>query len=199
MAFIGNLLWFVFGGFVGGTMWLLSGLFMCCTVVGVPLGVACFRIARFAYCPFGKELVPVEWLGEKRIAGTGVFQLIWIVLPGWVLALMNGLIGVVFCCTLIGIPWGIAYFRLAEASFAPLGKRVVSKDYAKALRTKYYESKASAALGRGQGNGGATIIVENRQEPGGGGQEEEGVRHGGGRMWRVANKTRMGRAAQGAR
>ena len=107
-------------------------------------------------------------MGEKRILGTGFIQFFWIILPGWVLALMNGLIGVVFCCTLIGIPWGIAYFRLAEASFAPLGKRVVSKDYAKALRTKHFESKAAAAFG--QGGGGPTIVINNQQQPGGGGR-----------------------------
>lgn len=151
MAFVGNLLWFVCGGFVGGTLWMLMGLLMCCTVVGIPVGIACFRIGRFAYFPFGKELIPAEWMGEKRIAGTGLIQFFWIILPGWVLALENALVGVVFCCTIIGIPWGIAYFHLASASFAPLGKRVVAKEYAKVLRQKYYENKANAALGGGNG------------------------------------------------
>ena len=146
MAFVGNLLWFVFGGFIGGTLWMLMGLLMCCTVVGIPVGIACFRIGRFAYFPFGKELIPAEWMGEKRILGTGFIQFFWIILPGWVLALENALVGLAFCCTIIGIPWGIAYFHLAAASFAPLGKRVVDKDYAKVLKTKYYEAKAEAKL-----------------------------------------------------
>jgi len=147
MAFIGNLFWFVFGGFAGGTMWMLMGLLACCTVVGVPVGIACFRIGRFAYFPFGKQLVPAEWLGEKRIFGTGLIQLCWILLPGMALAVANAVLGVVFCCTLVGIPWGIAYFRLAAASFAPLGKRVVAKDYAEVLKRKFYEKKANEALG----------------------------------------------------
>ena len=146
MAFIGNLLWFVFGGFIGGTLWMLAGLLMCCTVVGIPVGIACFRIGRFAYFPFGKELVPAEWMGEKRIFGTGFIQFFWILLPGWMLALWHAFIGIAFCCTIIGIPCGIAYFRLAGASFAPLGKRVVAKDYARVLKQKYYEAKADAAL-----------------------------------------------------
>lgn len=156
MAFIGNLLWFVFGGFACGTLWMLMGLVMCCTVVGIPVGIACFRIGRFAYFPFGKELVPAEWMGEKRIPGTGVVQFFWIVLPGICLALAEAFLGIAFCCTIVGIPWGIAHFRLAAASFAPLGKRVVAKDYAKALRTKYYEAKAAAALGTGNGGSAET-------------------------------------------
>ncbi|MBQ7252886.1 MAG: YccF family protein [Kiritimatiellae bacterium] len=163
MAFIGNLLWFVFGGFIGGTLWMLMGLLMCCTVVGIPVGIACFRIGRFAYCPFGKELVPAEWMGEKRILGTGLIQFFWIVLPGICLALWHALVGVVFCCTIICIPWGIACFHLAGASFAPLGKRVVAKDYAKVLKQKYYESKANAALGTA--NAGPTIVVNNQSSP----------------------------------
>lgn len=160
MAFIGNLLWFVFGGFVGGTLWMLSGLLMCCTVVGIPLGIACFRIGRFAYFPFGKELVPAEWMGEKRIFGTGLLQFFWIILPGICIALAEAFLGIAFCCTIVGIPWGIAHFHIASASFAPLGKRVVAKDYAKVLKQKYYESKAAAALGTG--NGGPAVVAGNQ-------------------------------------
>ena len=147
MAFVGNLLWFVFGfGFLTGTLWMLAGLFFCITVVGLPVGIACFRIGRFSYFPFGKELVPAEWMGEKRIAGTALVNFFWILIPGVVLALTYVTLGIVDCCTIIGIPFGIANFKLAGASWAPLGKRVVSKDYAKALKTKYFEAKANAAL-----------------------------------------------------
>ena len=146
MAFIGNLLWFVFGGFIGGTLWMLAGLLMCCTVVGIPVGIACFRIGRFAYLPFGKELVPAEWMGEKPIPGTALVNFFWICIPGIVLALAHATVGLTLCCTIIGIPFGLANFRLAGASWAPLGKRVVEKAYAAVLRTKYYEAKANAKL-----------------------------------------------------
>ncbi len=168
MAFVGNLLWFVFGGgWLFGSLWMLSGLLCCLTVVGIPMGVACFRVGRFAYLPFGKELVPAEWMGEKRITGTALMNLCWILLPGWMLAVAHVLYGLVLCCTIVLIPYGLANFRLAQASWAPLGKRVVDKDYAKALKTKYFEAKANAALG--QGNGGPTVIVNN-QSAGGYGQ-----------------------------
>lgn len=161
MAFVGNLLWFVIGfGWLTGTLWMLAGLLLCATVVGIPMGIACFRVGRFAYLPFGKELVPAEWLGEKRIPGTALMNFFWICLPGIVLALTHASVGLGLCCTIIGIPWGLAHFRLAGASWAPLGKRVVAKDYAAVLRTKYYEAKANAALGRS--NGGTTVIVNNQ-------------------------------------
>lgn len=165
----GQFVWFVIGfGWLTGTLWMLAGLFLCATVVGIPMGIACFRVGRFAYLPFGKELVPAEWLGEKRIPWTALMNFCWICLPGIVLALTHATVGLTLCCTIIGIPWGLAHFRLPGASWAPLGKRVVAKDYAAVLRTKYYEAKANAALG--QGNGGTTVIVNNQAggpQPGG--------------------------------
>ena len=55
MTFIGNLLWFAFGGIWLGLAWLLIGLLWCCTIIGIPFGIASFRIAGFAFCPFGKK------------------------------------------------------------------------------------------------------------------------------------------------
>jgi hypothetical protein len=72
MAFVGNLLWFIFGGGIFSCiLWFLGGLLLCVTVVGIPFGLAAFRIARFAAFPFGKELVDNRLLGGTRIAGTG--------------------------------------------------------------------------------------------------------------------------------
>jgi uncharacterized membrane protein YccF (DUF307 family) len=78
MALLGNLIWFIFlGGFLLGLGWLVAGAILCLTVVGIPFGVACFRIASFAFFPFGKELVDARALGEGRIAGTGLFLFVW--------------------------------------------------------------------------------------------------------------------------
>ena len=123
MAFVGNILWFVLGGVWLGLSWLLAGLVCCCTIVGIPFGVACFRIAGFAFCPFGKKLVPAPGAG----VGTAILNIIWIVFAGFWLALSSAIAGIICCCTIIGIPCGIACFNIAQASFAPLGKRVVAK------------------------------------------------------------------------
>lgn len=88
-------------------------------------GVACFRIAGFSFCPFGKKLVESESAGVC----TALLNLIWIVFAGFWLALGSAILGVAYCITIIGIPWGIACFNIAQASFAPLGKKVVKKKF----------------------------------------------------------------------
>ena len=123
MVFVGNILWFAFGGIWLGLSWVMAGLLCCCTIVGIPFGVACFRIAGFSFCPFGKKLVPT---GDAGL-GTAIFNILWIVFAGFWLALGSAMLGVACCLTIIGIPWGIACFNIAQASFAPLGKRVVAK------------------------------------------------------------------------
>ena len=126
MRLLGNILWFVFGGgIIAGLSWLLVGLVLASTVVGIPFAVAAFRIAGFAAFPFGRELVDARMVGEERIFGTGLANLLWIVLAGIWLTIGHVFLGVFFCLTLIGIPFGLAHFKLASVSFAPLGKRVV--------------------------------------------------------------------------
>ena len=126
MALLGNILWFVFGGgIVEALSWLLTGLVLAITVVGIPFAVAAFRIAGFAAFPFGRELVDARAVGEERILGTGLSNLLWIVLAGIWLTIGHVFLGVGYCLTIIGIPFGLAHFKLASVSFAPLGKRVV--------------------------------------------------------------------------
>jgi uncharacterized membrane protein YccF (DUF307 family) len=126
LALLGNILWFVFGGgIVAALSWLLTGLVLAVTVVGIPFAVAAFRIAGFAAFPFGRELVDARAVGEERILGTGLSNLLWIVLAGIWLTIGHVFLGVGYCLTIIGIPFGLAHFKLASVSFAPLGKRVV--------------------------------------------------------------------------
>lgn len=140
MAFVGNLLWFIFGGgFFAWLGWLLLGLLLCCTVIGIPFGMAAFRIAGFAAFPFGKELVDARLIGEKRITGTGLANFLWIILAGLWLAIGHVLAGI--SCLLafflvFPIFFGMAHFRLAGVCFAPLGKKVVSKELAGEARKR---------------------------------------------------------------
>ena len=126
MAFVGNVLWFIFGGgIVAWFFWVLSGILLAVTIVGLPFAIAAFRIAGFAAFPFGRELVDARLVGEERIFGTGLANFLWIILAGVWLAISHALAGVSYCLTIIGIPFGIAHFKLAMVSFAPLGKRPV--------------------------------------------------------------------------
>ena len=123
MALIGNILWFLLGGLWLGLSWIVLGVVFCCTIIGIPYGIASFRIAEFAFFPFGKDIVPSGNAGVS----TFILNVIWVVFAGFWLWLGAVIDGILFCCTIIGIPFGIACFRIAKVSFAPLGKKVVSK------------------------------------------------------------------------
>lgn len=128
MAFLLNIIWFIFGGgFFAGLLWLLTGGLLMLTVVGIPFGIAAFRIAGFAAFPYGKELVDARDVGEDRVVGTSLANILWIVLAGIWLAISHIVAGASLCLTIIGIPFGFAHFRLASVCFAPLGKRTVTR------------------------------------------------------------------------
>lgn len=123
MSLIGNVLWFLLFGLEMGLAWIVTGLVFCCTIFGIPYGVASFRIAMFAFFPFGKDIVPSEGAG----ACTFLLNVIWVIFAGIWLWIGSVIAGIIFCCTIIGIPFGIACFRIAKVSLAPLGKKIVLK------------------------------------------------------------------------
>lgn len=126
-SIIGNLIWLIIGpGVACFLFWLLAGVLLALTVVGLPFAVAAFRIARFAALPFGQRLVDARELGHERILGTSLANLLWVLLAGLWLALFHALLGLFYLLTIIGLPLALAHWRLAEVSLAPLGKRAVS-------------------------------------------------------------------------
>lgn len=129
-----NLLWFIFGGGIfAAALWIIAGGVLALTVVGLPFAVAAFRIAGFAAFPFGRRLVDAELVGEQTLPGTGLVNLLWVVLAGIWLAIAHVLAGLACLTSLIGIPFGLAHFKLASICFAPLGKRTVPSEIAEAL------------------------------------------------------------------
>jgi len=136
MLFAMNLIWFILGGWLVALEWILFGCLMFLTVIGIPFGIGAFRIASMSAWPFGREVVRAEFVGEERIVGTGCANFVWIVFGGLWLALSHALLGIFLCITIILIPWGIQHFKLAEISFAPLGRRIVSKDVIRAARDR---------------------------------------------------------------
>ena len=149
MAFVGNLLWFMLGGgLISGLFWLLMGLIYSVTIIGIPLGVAAFRVARFAFFPFGKQLVRAELVGETAVKGSGVVNVLWVILGGFWLALNHAILGLYCCITIIGIPFGLAHFKLSQVSFAPLGKRIVPSDVAIAARVHHAKEELASRLGQ---------------------------------------------------
>lgn len=148
MALLGNVIWFAFGGLFMGLAWALFGVLAFATVLGIPWGRACFMLANFSFFPFGREVINRNVLTGKGDIGTGTWgtvgNIVWFVFAGWLLALTHLAWGVVTCCTIIGIPFGIQHFKLAGASLFPVGKTVVDKHLAAAAFTKNAEEKLSA-------------------------------------------------------
>ena len=120
MRFLGNIIWVVFGGFFWALSLLVVGIFWCITVVGIPVGVQCFQFASFVLWPFGKKVESVSPNGLKAI-----LNFVWAVLFGWIMALGYLLTGLLFCITVIGLPFGRQYFKMAHFVLMPLGRTFV--------------------------------------------------------------------------
>ena len=119
MKTIGNLLWFIFGGFLSGLGWLIAGIFCCITVVGIPLGRQCFKFASLSFWPFGKQII------YGGGAPSTLANIVWLVCCGLLMALMNLLFGFLWCVTIVGIPFGKQFFKIAKLSLTPFGAKVV--------------------------------------------------------------------------
>ena len=107
MRLIGNILWVLLGGVWLAILWGLAGVVLCVTVIGIPLGIQCFKAARLSLFPFGKS-VELHF-GEHAIA-----NVIWVFLGGWEMAVAYLLLGILNCVTVIGIPAGIQCFKMTK-------------------------------------------------------------------------------------
>ena len=116
MKTIGNIIWLIFGGFEMAIVSLLEGVLLCITIIGIPVGLQLFKVAKFLIWPMGKKVVPASPSGFKAI-----INIIWLLLGGWENALMYLLLGVLYCITIVGIPFGLQYFKLARFILTPLG------------------------------------------------------------------------------
>jgi uncharacterized membrane protein YccF (DUF307 family) len=119
-----NLVWLVLHGWVLALAYALAGLVACLLIVTIPFGIAAFRLAGFVVWPFGRTTVRAPGAGMASSVG----NLVWFLVAGWWLALVHVVAGIAFCVTIIGIPFGIASFKLAAVGLFPLGKRVVETD-----------------------------------------------------------------------
>lgn len=131
-----NLLWLVLAGIWSAIGYAIAGLFMFVLfflVVTIPFGIASFRMAGYALWPFGRTVIRDPDAGLASTIG----NVLWFILVGWWLALGQFLAGVALCITIIGIPFGIANFKLARLSLNPLGKQVVPVEYADAAASGF--------------------------------------------------------------
>lgn len=128
MALILNILWFILGGFAAGLAWMVGGVVLAITIIGLPWVPAVFRIGLFAFAPFGRHAVPRHIVAGREDLGTGcmgtILNVIWFVFAGWYIALAHVLIGAAQAITLIGIPFAIQHFKLAGLAMAPVGMTI---------------------------------------------------------------------------
>ena len=103
--------------------WWIVGLLWCCTVVGIPVGLQCFKLSSISLNPFGKEIV------DEGGAVSLLLNILWICLSGIELAIANAVIGCIFCITIIGIPFGKQFFKIARVALLPFGAKVVRVHY----------------------------------------------------------------------
>ena len=118
MGCLGNVLWFIFGGFISGLSWAFAGYLWCITIVGMPVGMQCFKFAALSFFPFGKE---VHYGGG---AGSMLLNIIWMIVSGIPLAIESAVIGALLCVTIVGIPFGMQQFKLAKLALMPFGSEV---------------------------------------------------------------------------
>ncbi|MDO5296588.1 MAG: YccF domain-containing protein [bacterium] len=118
MQTLANIIWFLFGGLVGGLSWIAAGCIMYLTIIGIPVGNQCFKLAKLAFFPFGKEIV-------YEGGNVSLFiNAIWIILCGWELALGYATLALSYFITIIGIPVGYQCLKLAQLSLMPFGAQV---------------------------------------------------------------------------
>ncbi len=120
MKSLGNLLWLLCGGLLSGLLWIVEGCLWYATIIGIPVGKQCFRFASLSFHPFGKQVILPKGMSQFRFS-----NVFWFLFGGFVLAAGNFLIGVVLCATIIGIPFGRQFFKIAKLSLAPFGARII--------------------------------------------------------------------------
>jgi len=123
MNLIGNLVWLIFGGLFSALAYITGGFVLCFTIIGIPFGLQCFKLAGFILWPFGSKVV-----NDQNSGGClqTLFNIIWLFSGGCWAALSHLFFGILLCLTVIGIPFGRKHFELIGISLMPFGKLVIS-------------------------------------------------------------------------
>ena len=129
MRLVLNVLWLVLAGFWMCLGYLFVGLLWCITIIGIPFGIASFRIGLFALWPFGRTIVEKPGAG----AGSAIGNVLWFIFSGIWLAIGHAVTGALLCITIIGIPLGLANFKLIPVSLTPFGRDIVDVEQARRL------------------------------------------------------------------
>ncbi|MDR3178761.1 MAG: YccF domain-containing protein [Oscillospiraceae bacterium] len=119
MRLLENITWVILGGAILSFLWFITGILLCLTIIYIPFGVECFKLSKFILWPFGKRIVYTNKIENL------VLNIIWVLFFGWELALTSLFIGILWCITIIGVPFGIQCFKFAELALMPFGARII--------------------------------------------------------------------------
>jgi uncharacterized membrane protein YccF (DUF307 family) len=137
LSLILNVLWILTGGLWMAVGWIIAGIIMAITIIGIPWARAAFNIADYAFLPFGRVAVARDQVTGHQDLGTGPLgvlgNVIWLVLAGWWLALGHIVLAIMLAITIIGLPFAWAHLKLVPISLWPIGKVIVSSEEAQRL------------------------------------------------------------------
>lgn len=119
MSLLGNIVWMIFGGFVAGLGYILGGLIICLTIVGIPFGIQTMKLGIATMTPFGRQILPNENAGRPVNI---VLNLLWALLFGWEIAVAHLFHGLILFITIVGIPFAKQHFKLIPLALAPFGR-----------------------------------------------------------------------------
>ena len=119
MSILGNIIWLIFGGLLAGLGYILGGIVLCLTIVGIPFGTQTIKIGLATFAPFGKE---VRELDNANSVGRVIFNMIWILLFGWEIAIAHLVHGIILAITIIGLPFAKQHFKLIPLALLPFGR-----------------------------------------------------------------------------
>lgn len=119
MSCLGNIIWLCCGGFIGGLGWISAGIIWCISIIGIPVGIQCFKIAILSFCPFGRDIVDTGGVGSC------LMNILWLIFGGFFIGCHHLFWGILLCITVIGIPFGMQHLKLARLAFMPFGVEIL--------------------------------------------------------------------------
>jgi uncharacterized membrane protein YccF (DUF307 family) len=121
MSLLGNIIWLVFGGFIAALGYIIGGLGLCLTIIGIPFGVQSIKVGFASLAPFGKELVSTPDADDTLHI---IFNIIWLVVFGWEIALVHLTSAAILAITIIGLPFAVQHLKLIPLALFPFGRNL---------------------------------------------------------------------------
>ena len=121
MSCLGNIIWLIFGGFLAGMGYIIGGVLMCLTIIGIPFGLQSIQLGIATFAPFGKEVIPSK---ENKGFVSLFLDVVWLVLFGWEIALAHLTGALILGITIVGIPFAVQHFKLIPVALFPFNYRL---------------------------------------------------------------------------